>query len=84
MIKKREEETAENGNINGNNDLHGSQWEGDGSTSYHAPKFIDDLVTQNGIPRDEEGSSLKQMMHVIAPEKFHKRVCKGCVHKEVE
>ena len=78
MIKKREEETAENGNINGNNDLHGSQWEGDGSTSYHAPKFIDDLVTQNGIPRDEEGSSLKQMMHVIAPEGFIKGFARMC------
>ena len=67
--KKREKEVTE-GKSAPSMDLDGNILEGDGSTSYHAPKFIDDLVTQNGSLKEQEGSSLKDILRVIAPEGF--------------
>ena len=75
-LKKREEEIAEKESVPVT-DFDGNIREGDGSTSYHAPKFIDDLVTQSGSLKDQEGTSLKDMMRIIAPEGFITGFAKG-------
>lgn len=42
-----------------------------GNTTYHAPKFIDDLMNKdNSGTKTIEGSSLEDMMRVLAPESF--------------
>lgn len=42
-----------------------------GTTAYHAPKFIDDLMnTDNTEKKSVEGNSLKDMMRVLAPTSF--------------
>jgi hypothetical protein len=42
-----------------------------GNTTYHAPKFIDDLINHDNTgERNVEGTSLKDLMRVLAPESF--------------
>ena len=79
-IRKRTEEVASPAPAM---DLDGNFLEGDGSTSYHAPKFIDDLVTHNGTLKLQEGSSLKDMMRVIAPEGFISGFAKETTSKKL-
>lgn len=45
--------------------------ESTGNTTYHAPKFIDDLMNKdNSGAKNVEGTSLEDMMRVLAPETF--------------